>query len=231
MPFLYVMKPNPASSTHPYTTRPDFQPTMTEDELLGKVAALHGRDRALISEVIGDLFAVLRDAARDTRSVEAIGGHFRTQPTSGGIFDDPGAPVNPRNAGVSYSLILTRDEIAAVQNGLVLQSSGLVGGREPSLDTVRVMPTGEVNAYHPGGGLEARGQYLRDGANGTLPTAELIDPAGANPVPLSVFDATEGRILLAVPATGVSRPRRLRITATLNGTPMIAHYQPTLNPV
>jgi hypothetical protein len=129
---------------------------------------------------------------------------------------------------VNYSLILTRDEIAEIQAGLEMASSGLAGGRTPDIAAVRTMPNGDVNRWHAGGGLEVRGENLRDGANGPLPTGVLISPVPeTDPIPLGVIDVSEKRALFTVPSGGTPGARWLEVTVSLNGRNQTTRY-PTL---
>src|SRR5262249_48152125 len=108
MPFRYFMKPNPSSPTHPFTTRPDPQPAMTEAQFLSAIAGrVAGRTPEQVGAIFDAMRDVLREATRDTIPVESIRGFFRIQPTSGGVFDAPDSPVTAISAGVSYSIILT----------------------------------------------------------------------------------------------------------------------------
>lgn len=229
MPFHYYIKPNPSSTTHPFSTRPDPQPAMTEAEFLSAVATRAvGRTPEQVAAVLDAMRDVFRQAARETIPVEAIRGFFRTQPTSGGAFSAPDSTITATTAGASYSFILSRDEITEIQAGLEMESSGLLGGRTPEVTTVRTMPQGEVNRWRASGGLEARGDNLRDGANGPLPTGALVSPIpDTDPIALGVIDVSEKRALLTVPAGVPAGPRFLEITVSLNGRNQTTRY-PTM---
>jgi hypothetical protein len=61
MPFRYFIKANPASPTHPFTTRPDLQPAMTEAEFLSAVAArVPGRTPEQVAAILDAMRDVLR---------------------------------------------------------------------------------------------------------------------------------------------------------------------------
>lgn len=213
MSFTYFIKPNLPNSTHPFSAGATLQDFVEEDEFLAYIATDSGVAQADVEKVLKSLFNGLANFLRETRPIASILGLFRAKPAVGGSYDTADPDANLIRDNCDYHFTPTPAVKAAFRQGLSVQKTGEVGPAIPTVSSVIAMPGGQVNSYQAGGVLEARGsRFHSDSLGAPMPTAVLMNPDGSSPVNLTVFDASDRRVMMQVPASGLLGPKVLEIT-------------------
>ena len=217
MPFHFFIKPN--ATGNPFSATADLQATVEEDAFLDDVTArakatLPAIDRPIVEAVIRAMWAAIIAAARDTRPIAAILGLFRMRPTVGGSY--PTATPDDSLVRENTDFHLTPLPVVKDQfrDALPMSKSGEIGVAAPAIVSVTVLPTGQTNSYHPGGGLEVRGTHMRSDSPATLPTARLLNLDGTLAVALVVFDSSDRRAVISVPAGTLTGNKLLEYSNT-----------------
>ena len=200
MSFRYRIRKMGAGTVN-YTSRPDLAAPLTEKEVVEELVQASAISEGDVRSVLTNLRRILVNAAQQTRPSEPLFGLFRMGVSCGGALSDPEAPLTTGQLSPSLNLYASADLQNQFRTNLTVERTGVDAQRAPDIEFVRNEANGALNAYTPGDALRISGADLRLAASDPAQGVFFKNSAGAETRATRYLTATEGTLLVLVPAT------------------------------
>lgn len=197
----------------PYTTRPDFGPPVTEEEIIRLLKEFTSLTEGQLRKAFAELSRIIINAALNGRGSVVLFGLFRISLACGGAIEDPQESLTAEDINPRMTINIGPAIQKEFRANLALERVPSTGDRVPEIEFVRNIATDNLDTYTPGIPLRVTGDDLKIQKSDPQQGAFLRPEDGGPEVRMSVYvDNTRGNLTFLVPAD-ISGPQELIIRA------------------